>query len=207
MRSLPLTLVARLLPVALLAVAGAAMTASADPGDAGPRAAASPSPSASHQAAAGGDGAAPDGARPPADPCAALPSGTVRGLVPGARTAGTALAVSDPTRRAGCSWHALHGYDYHWLDVTYDVTPTALTVTPAGTPVPGLGDAAAARDRLSTEDGQQTRETTVTVRAGGTLVTVTYSGSDFETRKAPAAAALREGALRAAKAALGALDG
>lgn len=222
MRSLPLTLGARLLPVAVLAAAGVAMTTTAD-SDAHPKpSAASPRPSASAPSAPSsgspvdgqGDGtAAPRYSEPPAEPCATLPAGTVKDLVPGAAAAGTELRTSDATRRSGCSWHALSGFDYRWLDITYDVSASAAARARSeqggvpGTAVPGLGDQASVSLNVTTDDQQRIREAIVVARLANAVVTVTYNGGDFETQEAAGADGIRQGAITAAKKALSALDG
>ncbi|MFC0601433.1 hypothetical protein [Streptomyces palmae] len=201
MRSWPIILGARLLPVAALAAAGLALsgTGSSDAPPSGPEARSEPA------------GVHPATTvrfrRPPADACAALPAKTVRKLVPGAPTGGTALQSSDLNRRTGCSWHALDGYDYRWLDITFTVAPPTAPrpAAPEGRRLTGLGDAAGIRERLTTEDDQQTREAVLTVRVDNAMLTVTYNGSDFESGTAPGATAIREGALSAARAALPAL--
>ncbi|QLH21370.1 hypothetical protein [Streptomyces sp. Rer75] len=217
MRSLPLTLVARILPVAVLAVAGVAMTTSGsgDSDDTRPQAAdASPTPSAA-EPTGGGSGVTPDGggggastagrySRPPAEACTALPAATVKKLVPGAKTGGNELKSSDLTRRSGCSWHALDGFDYRWLDISFDITGRA----PAGSgdPVSGLGDKATVNDKLTSDDDQQVREAVVTVRKDNATIVATYNGGDFESHKAPSSKVVRDGAISAAKNALSALD-
>ncbi|RNF86837.1 hypothetical protein [Streptomyces botrytidirepellens] len=217
MRSLPLTLVARILPVAVLAVAGVAMTTSGsgDADDTRPQAAdASPTPSAADPTG-GGSGIAPDGggggastagryAKPPAEACAALPAATVKKLVPGAKTSGNELKSSDLNRRSGCSWHALDGFDYRWLDISFDVTGRA----PAGSgdPVSGLGDKATVNDKITSDDDQQVREAVVTVQKDNATIVATYNGGDFESHKAPSSKVVRDGAISAAKNALSALD-
>ncbi|MFF7649533.1 hypothetical protein ACFZCY_06695 [Streptomyces sp. NPDC007983] len=218
MRSLPLTLVARLLPVAVLAVAGVAMTTSgsADSDDTRSQAAdASPTPSAAAPTG-GGAGLTPDGggsgetsappryARPPAEACTALPAARVKELVPGAKTSGTEMKTSDLTRRSGCSWHALDGFDYRWLDISFDVTGRV----PAGSgdPLSGLGDKATVEDKLTSDDDQQVREAVVTVRKDNATIVATYNGGDFESHKAPSSKEIRDGAISAAKNALSALD-
>jgi hypothetical protein len=230
MRSLPITLVARLLPVAVLAAAGVAMTTTAD-SDAHPGpSAASPRPSATPTATAtapsgptsappsDGQGtgtvtAAPRYPGPPAKPCATLPAATVKDLVPAAATAGTQLKTSDATRRSGCSWHALSGFDYRWLDVTYDVSPSAATRARSAqgggpsTAVPGLGDQASVSLNVTTDDEQRIREAVVVAREANAVVTVTYNGGDFETHEAAGTDEIRRGAVTAAKTALAALDG
>ncbi|MGY0062338.1 hypothetical protein ACWY4P_38360 [Streptomyces sp. LZ34] len=226
MRSLPLTLVARLLPVAVLAVAGVAMTTT-DDSDAHPKpSASSPRPSASATTTAtsgptsapSSDGqgtgtAAPRYPEPPAKPCATLPAGTVKDLVPAAATAGTRLKTSDAARRSGCSWHALSGFDYRWLDVTYDVSASAPARAQSAqgdgpsTAVPGLGDQASVSLNVTTDDQQRIREAVVVAREANAVVTVTYNGGDFETHEAAGTDEIRQGAITAAKTALAALDG
>ncbi|MGP3924528.1 hypothetical protein [Streptomyces sp. 8N616] len=203
MPSLPLTLAARLLPVAVLATAGWAMT-SRPAADSGSEPAGAPNPARSAAVA-------PAIAKPPA-PCPAIPAETVKELVPGAKTAGAELDTADPKRRTGCSWHALEGFDYRWLDVTFETTPADQAARSAyadrkqPTAAPGLGDEASVGTKLTKEDGQQTREAVVVVRKANALVTVTYNGSDFDSKKAPGADAMSKGALAAAKNALAALD-
>ncbi|MGW2324321.1 hypothetical protein ACWC5C_00990 [Streptomyces sp. NPDC001700] len=224
MRSFPLTLVARLLPVAVLAVAGVAMTSPGDPDDTRPQAAdASPTPSAADEDGApdgadpdgGGSGIKPDGggggastsgrySKPPTDACAALPAATVKELVPGAKTSGDAMKSSDLSRRSGCSWHALEGFDYRWLDISFDVTGRA--PGGSGDPVSGLGDKATVSDKLTSDDDQQVREAVVTVRKDNATIVATYNGGDFESHKAPSSKVVRDGAISAAKNALSALD-
>ena len=67
--------------------------------------------------------------------------------------------------------------------------------------VPGLGDSGYSVVNLTTEDKQQTREGVVLVRVSNALVSVTYNGSDFETKKAPSTDEINNGAIKAAKAA------
>ncbi|QKV95288.1 hypothetical protein HUT19_29110 [Streptomyces sp. NA02950] len=207
MRSLPLTLAARLVPVAVLAAAGVAMTAAGD-SDAQPQeSAASPKPSAP---ATGATTAPPRYPKAPAQACATLPADTVKKLVPGAAAAGNELRTSDVSRRTGCSWHALDDYDYRWLDVAYDVVSTSRgggKDPESAEPLSGLGDRAWLDETLTTEDGQRMREAVVTVRVANATVTVTYNGSDFGSHQAPPAAEIREGAVGAAKKAVAALDG
>ncbi|MEU8823605.1 hypothetical protein [Streptomyces sp. NPDC048636] len=209
MRSLPLTLAARLVPVAVLAAASVAMSATGD-SDAQPRQAAdSPKPSAS--APATGDSVAPRRyPKAPSKPCAAVPEAMAKKLVPGAPAAGNELRTSDVSRRTGCSWHALDDYDYRWLDLAFDVVGTSgegKRGPDSAEPLSGLGDPAWIDETLATEDGQQVREAVVTVRKANATVTVTYNGSDFGNHRAPSAAVIREGAVGAAKKAVAALDG
>jgi hypothetical protein len=219
---LPLALTARLLPVVVLASAGWALSS-------GPLAAA---PASDHKAAQGsgstqdGQGTGNDSATATAAasktyttapvPCGSLTAATIKSLVPGAATAGKEIPSTDRSIRRTCSWNALKGFDYRWLDVSFEITDSdaqaqksytqRTTEKSGGGAVPGLGDSAYSVVNLSTEDKQQTREGVVLVRASNTLVSVTYNGSDFETKKAPSTDEINKGAIKAAKDAVAALE-
>ncbi|MET8010862.1 hypothetical protein ABZU86_32260 [Streptomyces sp. NPDC005271] len=206
MRSLPLTLAARLLPVAVIVAVGMAMPATGGSDAPAEPAGASPPPSTAATAAAPSS-APPRYPKPPSDACAALPASTVKELVPGAKTAGNELRSSDLSRRSGCSWHALDGFDYRWLDISYDVTSGAAGRVDKGSAISGLGDKASLSEELTTDDDQQIREAVVTVHQDNARITVTYNGGDFSSNKAASAETIRKGALTAAEKALAALDG
>ncbi|MFF3379003.1 hypothetical protein ACFYXF_39355 [Streptomyces sp. NPDC002680] len=214
---LPLALVTRLAPVAVLATAGWAL--SSGPLAASPTAdepettakGASSSPTApSTSAASKTFTAAPA-------PCSAIPPGTIKSLVPGAKAAGKEIPSTDTEARRTCSWNALKGYDYRWLDVSFELSDTdaaaektykdRMTEKSGGGVVPGLGDAAYSVVNLTTEDKQQTREGVVLVRASNALVIITYNGSDFESKKAPSTDVINKGAIKAARDAVAALEG
>ncbi|MDN0200800.1 hypothetical protein [Streptomyces sp. S.PNR 29] len=217
MRSLPLplALTARLSPVAVLAVAGWALSS-------GPFAA---TPAVEHKAeqqpdtqsasAPATSAASKTYASSPA-PCTSLAKKTIKSLVPGAKTAGKEIPSTDRSVRRTCSWNALEGYDYRWLDVSYEIMETDEAAEKAyrqrveeksgGGPVPGVGDAGYSVVNLTTEDKQQTREGVVVVRASNALVVVTYNGSDFETKKAPGTDVINKGAIKAAKEAVASLE-
>lgn len=212
---LPLALTARLSPVVVLAVAGWALSS-------GPAATANSGPAPASQASSGAS-AAPGPtpavktyAAAPA-PCTGVPVATVKSLVPGAKTAGKEIPSTDSALRRTCSWNALKGYDYRWLDVSYEVAASddaaekeyrqRVAEKSGGGPVPGLGDGGYSVVNLNTEDKQQTREGVVLARAANALVVVTYSGSDFESKKAPETAEINKGAIKAAKDAVAALRG
>ncbi|WP_394429145.1 hypothetical protein [Streptomyces sp. SGAir0957] len=214
MRSLPLPvmLTARLLPVALLACVGWAWSTGPmsdsdgkEHKDAAPRPTASASPGPSESVAV------KTYAKPPA-PCDTVTDKTVKSLVPGAKTAGKELTATDEAVRRGCSWSALKGYDYHWLDVSFEVKDSDALAEQSytsgdkgdGTPQK-IGDAARLTSALTTKDKQKTREAVVTARAANVLVTVTYNGSDFESKGAPSAETIGKGALQAAQDAVTAL--
>ncbi|MFD3453427.1 hypothetical protein ACFWVC_14750 [Streptomyces sp. NPDC058691] len=227
MAPLPLTLAARLLPTAVLAIVGWTMASSSQHDDAAaPSAGGSP---AGATAPSGGSGSSskPDApgssdapsvtyTKPPA-PCTAMKTATIKKLVPEAKTAGKPLSLTDPSHRTGCSWNALKGFDYRWLDVTFEVAAggngqSAEKAAQASydrakktNTAAGIGDEASVGVQVTTEDGQQTREAVVVFRKGNAVVTVTYNGSDFESKKAPGVSEVRDGALTAAKDALAGL--
>jgi hypothetical protein len=216
---LPLALAARLLPVAVLASAGWAMSS-------GPLAAA---PAADRQSAqksettTQGSKTTTDPGTPAATkayaaapvPCTSLSANTIKALVPGAKTAGQEIPSTDTSIRRTCSWNALKGYDYRWLDVSFEIMDSGAQAQKSykertaqksgGGAVPGLGDEAYSVVNLTTEDKQQTREGVVMVRAANAMVVVTYNGSDFETKKAPGTDEINKGAIKAAKEAVATL--
>ncbi|GAB2888738.1 hypothetical protein GCM10027074_66320 [Streptomyces deserti] len=212
---LPLALTARLSPVAVLAAAGWALSSGplAAPQAAeqkptektGTRSASAPATQAVSRTYA----AAPA-------PCAGLAEKTVKSLVPGAKAAGKEIPSTDSKLRRTCSWNALKGYEYRWLDVSFEVMESdeearksykeRIEEKSGGGAVPGLGDAAYSVVNLTTEDKQQTREGVVFVRVSNALVVVTYNGSDFESKKAPSTDEINKGAIKAAKEAVAALE-
>ncbi|KOU55045.1 membrane protein [Streptomyces sp. MMG1533] len=212
---MPLALTARLSPVVVLAAAGWALTS-------GPFAA---TPAVEHKegqktgtqsASAPSTAAASKTYASAPAPCDSLAEKTVKSLVPGAKAAGKEIPSTDTKLRRTCSWNALKGYDYRWLDVSYEITETdeaaqksykeTVTDKSGGGDVPGLGDSAYSVVNLTTEDKQQTREGVVVVRASNALVTITYNGSDFESKKAPSTDEINKGAIKAAKEAVAALE-
>jgi hypothetical protein len=211
---LPLALTARLSPVVVLAAVGWSLSSGTEEtagSDATPKdSVASPSASASSASAAAQTFAAAP------EPCATIPEKTVKSLVPGAKTAGKEIPSTDLTVRRTCSWNALKEYDYRWLDVSFEITESDEAATTSfasrvkdrsgGGDVPGLGDQGYSVVNLTTEDKQQTREGVVIARLANAVVTVTYNGSDFESKKAPSTDVINKGAIQAAKAALASLE-
>ena len=149
-------------------------------------------------------------------PCEGVTRKTVASLVPGAKTAGKEIPSTDESLRRTCSWNALKGFDYRWLDISYEIKKSDETALAAyrqrttersgGGEVPGVGDEAYSVVNLTTADRQQTREGTVVVRASNALLVVTYNGSDFESGKAPATDEINKGAIKAAKEGMAALE-
>ncbi|UXY22823.1 hypothetical protein N8I84_32035 [Streptomyces cynarae] len=218
---LPLALTARLSPVLVLACAGWALTSgpaasSATEHKSAQRSQDAQSPQDAGTASAPGQSAAAKTYTTAPEPCAALAGKTITSLVPGAKTAGKEIPSTDRTVRRTCSWNALKGYDYRWLDVTFEIMDSQAQVQKSytertadksgGGAVPGLGDAAYSVVNLTTEDKQQTREGLVLVRVSNALVSVDYNGSDFETKKAPGTDEINKGAIKAAREAVAALE-
>lgn len=215
---LPLALTARLLPVAVLACAGWALSS-------GPQGA-SPAGEDSAQDTASGPVSTSESAPSTSaasktytkapSPCSGITTKTVKSLVPGTKTAGKEIASTNESVRRTCSWNALKGFDYRWLDVSYEIQETddkaettykeRVTEKSGGGAVPGLGDAAYSVVNLTTDKKQQTREGVVYVRVANALVVVTYNGSDFESQKAPGTDEINKGAIKAAKEAVAVLE-
>lgn len=211
---LPIALTARLSPVVVLAAAGWALSS-------GPLAAPQAAENRPAEKTRTQSASAPSRtqaaktytAAPAA--CGSVTEKTLKSLVPGARTAGKEIPSTDAELRRTCSWNALEGYEYRWLDVSFEVLESddaaersyrgRLEEKSGGGAVPGLGDAAYSVVNLTTEDEQQTREGVVVARASNALVVVTYNGSDFESKKAPGTDEINKGAIKAAKEAVAAL--
>ncbi|MDQ0993892.1 hypothetical protein [Streptomyces sp. V3I7] len=213
---LPLALTARLSPVVVLAAAGWALTSGPS---AAPAAEHEPDQATASQPASGASASAPAAKKTYASapsPCASVPAAMLKSLVPGAKTAGREIPSTDSKRRRTCSWNALDGYDYRWLDVSFEISVSdqaarteyhkRVKEKSGGGDVPDVGDAGYSVVNLTTEDKQETREGTVMIQDANALVIVTYNGSDFETKKAPATDEINKGAIKAAKQAAAALE-
>lgn len=198
----------------VLAAAGWALTSG--PG-ATPAAQKEPTPQSAGESPSGtstGAAASKQYAAAPA-PCGSMSAATIKALVPGAKAAGKEIPSTDTALRRTCSWNALKGYDYRWLDVSFEITESDAAAAKSykeniseksgGGSVPGVGDAGYSVVNLTTEDKQQTREGVVMIQASNALVTVTYNGSDFESKKAPSTDEINKGAIKAAKEAVAAL--
>jgi hypothetical protein len=214
---LPLALTARLSPVVVLAAMGWSLTS-------GPFAAtttaehkSTPTTGTQSQSSAPSSTAVSKAYASSPAPCGSVTTATIKSLVPGAKTAGKEIPSTDTKVRRTCSWNALKGYDYRWLDVSFEISESdeaaqksyteSITKKSGGGAVPGLGDSAYSVVNLTTQDKQQTREGVVVVRASNALVVVTYNGSDFETKKAPSTDEINKGAIKAAREAVTALEG
>ncbi|MGW0209677.1 hypothetical protein ACWDZ8_29145 [Streptomyces sp. NPDC003233] len=221
MRSLPLplALTARISPVAVLACAGWALTSgpAAPPASTGHQTTQQTSTQSSSSSSDPSSTSTAKAYSAAPSPCASVPAATVKSLVPGAKTTGKEIPSTDTKLRRTCSWNALQGYDYRWLDVSFEISGSDQETTQeyqqrvkeksGGGEVPGLGNSAYSVVNLTTQDKQQTREGVVMVRVSNALVIVTYNGSNFDTKKAPGTDEINKGAIQAARAAVGALGG
>jgi hypothetical protein len=219
---LPLALTARLTPVAVLACAGWVMASGPDKtsdtatGNTSSQQTTSQSAGDAPSSSSSTTGATKTYSASPA-PCGSIPVATIKSLVPGAKTAGKEIPSTDTKLRRTCSWNALKGYDYRWLDVSFEIMDTDAAAAKeyhdrvaeksGGGAVPGLGDNGYSVVNLTTEDKQQTREGVVMAQVSNALVVITYNGSDFETKKAPSTDEINKGAIKAAKSAVTALKG
>ncbi|MFI9469682.1 hypothetical protein ACIHBQ_19670 [Streptomyces sp. NPDC052492] len=211
---LPIALTARLSPVVVLAAAGWALSSGPLAPPEAPEKEPTGKTAAQSPTAPSETRAVKTYAAAPA-PCTALSATTVKSLVPGAKTAGKEIPSTDSGLRRTCSWNALKGYEYRWLDVSFEVLDSdeaaeqsyggRLEEKSGGGAVPGVGDAAYSVVNLTTKDKQQTREGVVVARSANALVIVTYNGSDFESKKAPGTEEINKGAIKAAKEAVAAL--
>ncbi|MGW2051012.1 hypothetical protein ACWCPF_38495 [Streptomyces sp. NPDC001858] len=218
MRSLPLplALTARLTPVVVLACAGWAMSSSGPLTEEQDTAAKDTQKTQTEKSSGPSSKAVVKTYAAAPAPCTGVAAKTVSSLVPGAKVAGKEIPSTDTELRRTCSWNALKGYDYRWLDVSFEITESDDAATSSykertteksgGGAVPGLGNEAYSVVNLTTEDKQQTREGVVIARVSNALVVVNYNGSDFETKKAPTTDEINKGAIKAAKEAVAALQ-
>ncbi|GHE55190.1 hypothetical protein GCM10017771_77750 [Streptomyces capitiformicae] len=215
---LPLALTARLLPVAVIAVGGWALSSgpfAASPAKENSAQESKAEPASTSESAPATSAATKTFTKAPS-PCGGVSTKTVKSLVPGAKTAGKEIASTDESVRRTCSWNALKGYDYRWLDISYEIHESdekaesaykeRISEKSGGGAVPGVGDEAYSVVNLTAEDKQQTREGIVYARVSNALVVVTYNGSDFESKKAPGTDEINKGAIKAVKEAAAALE-
>ncbi|MFG2298871.1 DUF3558 domain-containing protein [Streptomyces sp. NPDC048603] len=146
---------------------------------------------------------------------------------------GTATKSNDLASRGGCSWNGLDedglkGSDYRWLAVSlvrYDSQATlgsgnkraeeqyAKQVEAAkaaqgaenvkAEDAGGVGDQATSIIYTTKKDGVDFFNTTVVARTQNVVISLDYNGASYEGAKAPEHAKLLEGAITAAKEAVG----
>ncbi|MCX2968919.1 MULTISPECIES: DUF3558 family protein [Streptomyces] len=166
------------------------------------------------------------------DACSVLPKKTVEDVVPGVENEkGKALRSKDTDTYTSCLWTGLDEYDYRSLTVSLRRYESDLTlgtgderaaqyaeeqVAKVGgdeahasvkeAPLEGVGDSATGVGfDAEVKDGDaagEYRHQFIAARTANVVVTVDYSGTGFEDAKTPSADAIREGAEKAAKAAV-----
>ncbi|GAA2422276.1 DUF3558 family protein [Streptomyces macrosporus] len=169
------------------------------------------------------------------DPCKTLSKKTIKDVVPEAKEAGKNLGSEDADGYGTCLWSGLDGFQYRALTVSLkrfdsDVTlgsgseraaeyagQQVAAVSRDGehekvkeVPLDGVGDQATSISfETKKKDGKKTedyREQRVVALDGNVVVTVEYEGAGFETGETPSAKDIREGAEKAAKEAVKALE-
>jgi hypothetical protein len=164
-------------------------------------------------------------------PCETLAGKTVEELVPKAKSkSGTAGKSGDLGARATCSWNGLDGFQYRWLDVSFqrfDSDPTlgsgesrakdhfakqvdGVKSTPGAKDVK-TGTAAEIGDQATTfsydlkKGDDDFKNQTVIARTANVVITLNYNGTGYEDAKAPKAADMLKDAEGAAKKAVAAV--
>ncbi|MCM2578290.1 DUF3558 family protein [Streptomyces meridianus] len=158
-------------------------------------------------------------------PCHALSASTVRELVPNAKQSrGIEGKTSDTTLRGSCSWNGLDGYQFRWLDISFQrfesnsalgagekraqeyFTKQVENAKPRSgakglktAAVNGLGDEAKAVQYSTAKDGDTFRNQVVVVRTANIVFTVNYNGAGYEDADSPDASKMLARAKDAAK--------
>lgn len=221
--------IARGLALAAVPVLVAGCSGSSDSeasGDSGPAAAASAKPKKSATPSL-----APARFTGLPQPCKVLEKGTVKKLVPKAKDpSGKPAKSTDLDARASCSWNGLNGFQYRWLEISFQRADSvqgigsaetqaksaytqlkAAAAVPEGLKkgkraairvVPGLGDEAQLVSAEVKKDGEAYRDVSVIARADNVVVSISYDAAGFETAKLPKAKVIEEGAATAAKKAM-----
>lgn len=144
-------------------------------------------------------------------PCDALGDSTVKRLVPNAKNSGgTEGKTSDTTLRGSCSWNGLDGYQFRWLDISFqrfdsnaalgagekraeeyfakqveNAKPPSAKKDAKTAAVAGLGDEAKAVQFNTTRDGDSFRHQVVVVRTANVVYTVNYNGAGYQDADSP----------------------
>ncbi|MGP3952971.1 DUF3558 domain-containing protein [Streptomyces sp. 7N604] len=164
-------------------------------------------------------------------PCTALTKKTVGNLVPKAKNkSGTVGKSADIDARGTCSWNGLDGFQYRWLDISFQrfesdptlgsgesrakeyFTKQVDSSKPAkgakdlktGTAA-GVGDQAATLTYAVKKDREDFRNQTVIARTANVVITLNYNGAGYEDAKTPKAADMLKDAQSAAKEAAAAV--
>jgi hypothetical protein len=160
--------------------------------------------------------------------CEALAGKTIEELVPKAKSkSGTVGKSADINSRATCSWNGLDGYQYRWLDVSFQRFSSDLALgsgdsrakdyfnkqvgTAKSTPdarnlktgtAAGVGDEATTLSYDLRKSKDDFKNQTIVARTANVVVTLNYNGTGYEDAKPPKAADLLKDAEAAIKKAL-----
>ncbi|MFI1966971.1 DUF3558 domain-containing protein [Streptomyces pathocidini] len=193
----------------------------------------------SSQDAAGGAASKSAGAKPSPtveaakygklpQPCEALAGKTVEELVPKAKSkSGTAGKSGDVQSRSTCSWNGLDGYQYRWLDVSFqrfesdatlgsgekrakDYFAKQIDATKSTQDAKdlksgkgeGIGEESATFAYGLKKGKDDFRNQTVVARSANVIITLNYNGTGYEDAKQPNSADLLKDAEAAAKKAV-----
>lgn len=158
-------------------------------------------------------------------PCDALDDSTVGKLVPNAKhSRGVEGKTSDTTLRGSCSWNGLDGYQFRWLDVSFqrfesnsalgagekraeeyftkqvgNTKPKSGAKGLKAADVAGLGDEAKAVQYSTSKGGDTFRHQVVVVRTANVVFTLNYNGAGYEDADSPDASKMLAYAKAAAK--------
>ncbi|MEV6318791.1 DUF3558 domain-containing protein [Streptomyces sp. NPDC051776] len=165
-------------------------------------------------------------------PCDAFDKKTIKDLVPKAKNkSGSEGKSADLESRSSCSWNGLDGFQYRWLDVSFQrfESDTSLgsgseraqdyfTKQVAGAKsvkgakklkavtAAGLGDQATTIGYDLKKDREDFKNQTVVARTANVVVTVNYNGTGYEDAKTPKAEEMLKDAKRAAEEAVKAVE-
>ncbi len=137
--------------------------------------------------------------------------------MPGAKAAGKEIRVDGHRRAPHLLLERAWGYDYRWLDVSFEVMASdeaalksykeRVADRRAVARCRGSATRRTSVVNLTTEDKQQTREAPCWSARPTPLVMITYNGGDFESKKAPSTETINKGAIRGGQGGGGRLGG
>ncbi len=161
------------------------------------------------------------------DPCKALTQDTVTGMVHQVKDAeGQVASGGDPKTRGGCSWTGLEGYQYRFLDDSFQrfdavagssaaqqakgayqlAVQNAAKASGAKTaPAAGVGDEATLVTWDENKDSTDYHYATVIARTANTVVTVDFSGAGLQGDDKPKTDEMNQDTEDAAKQAVAAV--
>ncbi|MCQ4081210.1 DUF3558 domain-containing protein [Streptomyces sp. RB6PN25] len=159
------------------------------------------------------------------DPCKAINQNTVKSMVPSVKDAGgQPVASEDANDRGGCSWTGLDGYQYRYLDDSFQrfdsapgggsaeeqaasalqtaVQNAAKAAGAKTTQASGVGDEATLITWDANKSNTDYHYATVVARTSNVIVTVDFSGAGLEGDNKPKADQMNTDAQQAAKDAI-----